>query len=332
MIVKKVWMRLFIIGLVGLVLVGIFSVAMNIYEKKQLEQERYEQGKKLEQEREEQEKQVEKARKQQESERLAEQAIQEAQQKLAQELTPKALYDLFGVVGNAANCIKIDKKQLVTKWYDKYFKYNGGKFYSIFFQVQELNEKGDLLNSCRICTPELSVITYKLTDKKWLVYSKKRQLQTYDADVHDLGEWGELRSFANAVVYTLSNHSIVIGIDSESGNNGEFESFKVLFAFNKKGWQYLGAIILASENSGYCDEMTIDCFYDYKGTMSFLPVSTKAVFPDVIVKKTGIYRNKDKIILPAKDDRYHFDGKQYVMVTPQPVAVLAPFNSNRAIA
>jgi hypothetical protein len=47
MIVKKVWMRLFIIGLVGLVLVGIFSVAMNIYEKKQLEPERYEQEKNL---------------------------------------------------------------------------------------------------------------------------------------------------------------------------------------------------------------------------------------------------------------------------------------------
>ena len=239
-------------------------------------------------------------------------AAQEVPQALPPTPDPKdALKVLFGLSASG-DSVRVNGTKSAQVWFSRLFQVGSEEFFVVFVNVFTL-DKESKPEECHACSPSTGAVTYKLNEGKWTVVSKQ-------LDIFAVGSWGKAGEIANAEIMTLAKGNIAFLFEWGNSGQGYYEGGTVIISYSQNKWQYLGSIHTLGDNAGNCDDSPsgrrdpdMQRCWKYSGKLSLEPDKRRAL-PNIIVNQKGTnFDYEKKLIAPAIDTRYVFDGKQYIL-------------------
>jgi len=221
----------------------------------------------------------------------------------------ESMKELFGLQQGAEE-VKTKPNELTKVAFSTDFNLGSDRFYSQFFQSQDLLEGGQVSDS-HASSVALSVITYKQTGATWSVIDKKIALA-------ESGTWGGL-SNAPVEKLQLSPGSLGLLVDEGSSGQGYSNNGKSIFVFAGSQWRTAGYVDTGASNSGVCDpdfkpgssDDSMKPCYEYSGKISVAP-NAMGDFPDLLVTRQGTQEGEQpNQVGPAKNVTFKYIKDKY---------------------
>lgn len=200
-----------------------------------------------------------------------------------------AFKELFGVknlVTESSEAVKTAPNESTSILFEESFQDGNDKNHVVFASTINSNKNDQ----------KISAVTYKEISGQWRVISKQLN---FDKIV--------IGGISEAKPFQLTTKSITFLVENHMGGvmGGLYSYENMILDYSSKNWHILG-YIGTSESWVACNRRQCS---DCDGTISI--INGKKEYPDFLVTKTGVEEDDKGNIIPAKNDIYVFNGKQY---------------------
>jgi hypothetical protein len=213
-----------------------------------------------------------------------------------------AFNTLFGVNSHGKK-VKTANDRLSSVWFSQQFQHEGNQISVVFIKSQLIDDRGNI-DDCHACSAEISAVTYKQVNNAWQLIAKQIKIAK-------VGSWGDAPIVQAQKILKLTSNKTAVLIDEFYEGQGQLTTGQSMLLFTKNNWSDAGLITTAENNAGACGEVELGMHRctGYEGTLSV--ITSKKEYPDLLVKKTGTITDVNDNLIPAKNDVYVFNGKQY---------------------
>ena len=212
-----------------------------------------------------------------------------------------ALKELFGVTDPSGE-VKTAPNGLSRVWFEQSFQDGNDNAHVVFTRTPLPNDDGYVY---------AGAVTYTQVDGEWRIVSKQHKIGVVVDGCYSVSnQVPMLKLTPNKIAFLIINGGC-------SGSGGRSTEYRNLYVYANNHWQDLGGDIfidgyfshLGCYEPGEQHEAEMSGCWGYNGKVSI--ITSKKEYPDLLVTKTGTEEDGKGNVIPAKNNTYVFNGKQY---------------------